>query len=252
MPESMFRSLDTEKRSLFVAKQIIQLIESGRFKVGDRLPPERQICDETGVSRPSVREAIVALELLGIVERRAGAGTTVLRSIRPRRETEEILEFLSTVFRGENMPLHLMEARRALEFGALQLRFEDIEPSDLDDLELALKSMRAAMDSGDPLSYFEADMDFHRALMDLAGNPVIQSINDNLVSRMKGLAGWFEALEKYWSADVNAYMAVSYEVHAEIFAAIQSGDLALVNQVLNRHYEQSVWWKSVSDRSERA
>lgn len=246
MASAIFRSLESEKRSLFVARQIIELIESGQVKVGERLPPERQICEETGVSRPSVREAIVALELLGIVERRAGAGTFVVQSIRPRLRAEDILSFLSMVFRGEHMPLHLMEARRAIELGALELGFSSIDESELVELEQALEAMRVAMEQGAPEAYFDADMRFHRVLMALVSNPVIQSISANLVDEMKQMVGWIQALQEHWTSDVGDYLAGSYRVHLEIFAAVKAGDLAGTQDALKRHYEQSIWWRSVS------
>src|SRR5215468_10075973 len=61
-----------------VAEQIGGLIQAGEFRVGDRLPPERELAKQLGVSRPVVREALIALEIAGIVDVRGGAGTFVV------------------------------------------------------------------------------------------------------------------------------------------------------------------------------
>ena len=63
-----------------VAEQIKTLISSGEFKEGSKLPPERDLALQLGVSRPTVREAMIALELLGLVEVRVGAGIFVISS----------------------------------------------------------------------------------------------------------------------------------------------------------------------------
>src|SRR5690606_12582957 len=148
MQKRLFQSLDTEKRSLFVARQILEILRQGVLKVGDKLPTEKQICEETGVSRPCVREAVVALELLGIVERRAGAGTFVINSIEAPAETE-LLGFLSLVFREGQTPLHLMEARQSLEFGALQLDWDTPEPHELEAMSAIVDEMEQAVNSHD-------------------------------------------------------------------------------------------------------
>ncbi|EKD34792.1 MAG: hypothetical protein ACD_75C02183G0001, partial [uncultured bacterium] len=66
-----------KKKSSFIADQILRMINSGLYKAGSRLPSERTITEQMGVSRPSLREAISALQIVGILESRPGDGTYV-------------------------------------------------------------------------------------------------------------------------------------------------------------------------------
>lgn len=73
----MFERLVSKKKSEHVVEQILEAIKSGRYGPGDKLPPEEEIAKLTGVSRPSVREALGALRLIGILETKVGDGTYV-------------------------------------------------------------------------------------------------------------------------------------------------------------------------------
>ncbi|MDR7465382.1 MAG: GntR family transcriptional regulator, partial [Armatimonadota bacterium] len=76
-----FQRILTKKKSTHVAEQILQAIMSGQYRVGDRLPPERVLAEEMGVSRPSVREALSALQIVGVVASRVGDGTYVRSAV---------------------------------------------------------------------------------------------------------------------------------------------------------------------------
>src|SRR5688572_15537739 len=97
-----------ENRRLYrqIADQIAALIERGEYKAGQRLPPERDLAKQLGVSRPSVREALIALEVEGYVEVRVGSGVYV---VGPR--TEDAAEPLST----DSGPFELIRARWLIE-----------------------------------------------------------------------------------------------------------------------------------------
>src|SRR5512145_2412646 len=90
-----------------IAEQIVQLIRRGEYRPGDRLPPERDLAKKLHVSRPSVREALIALEVEGYVEVRVGSGVYVTRRPPPMRRAEA-----STADSG---PFELITARRLLE-----------------------------------------------------------------------------------------------------------------------------------------
>jgi len=244
MPKRLFQSLDTEKRSLFVARQILDLISQGVLKVGEKLPTEKQICEETGVSRPCVREAIVALELLGIVERRAGAGTFIVNSIKAPSDTE-VLGLLSLIFREGQTPFHLIEARYALEYGALQLGLDTPEPQELDKLESVVRDMEKAQQERDVHAYFRLDMEFHRCLMELVKNPVIQGIMDQLIAETQKQEGWIEALERYTFSRPDK-VASSLDVHKRIVESLRRGDKEGLLQLLKEHYDQTSWLRGIN------
>ena len=73
----MFKLIQTKKVYMQVVEQVRDLIKSGKLKPGDKLPPERILAERLGVSRPSIREGIVALEILGLVVSRGGKGNII-------------------------------------------------------------------------------------------------------------------------------------------------------------------------------
>src|SRR5512135_382171 len=85
-----FQSIEPRRLYRQIAEQIRALIRAGEFQPGGRLPPERDLARQLGVSRPSVREALIALEVEGLVEVRIGSGIYVLGEVRdgtPKGET---------------------------------------------------------------------------------------------------------------------------------------------------------------------
>src|SRR5512140_3135570 len=86
-----FQSIEPRRLYRQIAEQIRTLIKSGEFKAGGRLPPERDLARQLGVSRPSVREALIALEVEGLVEVRIGSGiyVTGLPRAAPPTESEQ-------------------------------------------------------------------------------------------------------------------------------------------------------------------
>ena len=74
-----FQSIEPRRLYRQIADQIRELIRAGEFLAGSRLPPERDLAKQLGVSRPSVREALIALEVEGLVEVRIGSGINLLR-----------------------------------------------------------------------------------------------------------------------------------------------------------------------------
>ncbi len=106
-----------KKKSSFIADQILLMINSGRYKAGSKLPSERIITEQMGVSRPSLREAISALQIVGILESRPGDGTYVCGPA----ATEDLVRQALDVLEECDSPYENMQARKALEIGAAQL-----------------------------------------------------------------------------------------------------------------------------------
>src|SRR5450830_1305649 len=106
------KQVDNRRLYQQIADQIRSLIQDGNFPVGARLPPERDLAQQLGVSRPSIREALIALEVEGSVEVRMGAGVYVSHA--PERSSHE------TAAMGES-PIELMQARSAVEGSVVML-----------------------------------------------------------------------------------------------------------------------------------
>jgi GntR family transcriptional regulator, transcriptional repressor for pyruvate dehydrogenase complex len=148
-----------------IAEQIEALVRGGAFAPGTRLPGERELAERVGVSRPSLREALIALETAGLIETRVGDGTYVRRDIPA-----------TPVFPLANRDLgpgtlEQFEARRALECAAAELAAQRASAADLAALRESLARMTALVERGSNPA--EEHHLFHVALADAARNQII-------------------------------------------------------------------------------
>lgn len=154
-----FKPIRQERLYLKVAEQLSQSIDQGQIAPGDRLPSERDLVDQFGVSRPTIREAMIALELSGRVEIRSGSGVYV-------KHGEEI----ETSLFQDNAPgpLELLEARFYIESDAAALAAHRATEEDIQSLELAFQALK-----GEGLNaelQEEADERFHLLVAKASGN----------------------------------------------------------------------------------
>ncbi len=147
-----------------VAGQLGELIRQGEFRQGDRLPPERDLARQLGVSRPTVREAMIALEIAGLVDVRTGSGAYVRGA-----SSAGVLPFAPPDI-GPS-PFELVAARRLIEpevaFAAAGCMRADV----LAGIAETLDAMRAGIDSGDGVQ--AADRLFHTRIAAATGNTVL-------------------------------------------------------------------------------
>jgi DNA-binding FadR family transcriptional regulator len=147
-----------------IAEQLRALMETGEFAVGQRLPAERDLAVQLGVSRPSVREALIALEVEGWIEVRSGSGVYVLRNTALVTDTQATYD--------EWGPLELIMARGLIEGEAAALAATHASKEHITSMATALAQMKAALKDGkDPLA---GDELFHRAVAQACGNEVLR------------------------------------------------------------------------------
>ena len=153
-----------------------ELISSGEFTAGARLPTERELTQRFGVSRSSLREAVRALALVGVVEARVGDGTYVTTL-----EPELLLTgvgFVSDLVDGASL-LELHQVRRLLEPEATRLATPRLADDDFARLDECI----AQMETADTVqAYIEADSAFHRVILSACGNATLASLIENLSS----------------------------------------------------------------------
>jgi GntR family uxuAB operon transcriptional repressor len=159
-----------EPRRLYqvVAEQIGQMIRTEEYRPGDRLPTERDLVGLLGVSRPVIREAMIALELAGLVEVRSGSGVYVCGRPLPGPLTG--LDVASS----EPGPFDLFAARLAVEGEIAAMAAENATAEDLTEMAAAIAQMRLAAQTG--RSTKPANQRFHLALAAAAKNPVLLKI----------------------------------------------------------------------------
>jgi GntR family uxuAB operon transcriptional repressor len=177
-----------------VARQIARLIEDRGGDPGWHLPSERELAEELQVSRPSVREAIIALEMRGIVEVRGRAGIVVL----PTASNVPNFDAANTdVGAG---PFEILEARKAVESSAAAIAASRATPYDIALLEENIANMARqsrTLESKDP-----ADREFHRIIANMTGNAVIISMIEALWTQQESSRMWKAIHQRIYSADV--------------------------------------------------
>src|ERR1700683_3005934 len=165
-------------------EQIVQQIEesvlNGSLKPGDQLPAERELAQRLGVSRTAVREAVKTLREKGLVEAYSGRGTFVTDGT--SQAARQSFDLMVKLGQAEGSP-HLAELRLILEPGIAALAAARVQEPEI----VALREAVTVMDGAqrDPEAYIEADLDFHLALAEAAGNPLILSLIDSIVGLLR-------------------------------------------------------------------
>lgn len=168
-----------------IVNQIRKHLETGKLKIGDRLPSERELCKMFGVGRSSVREAIRALVVMGNLEVIQGKGTFLCQS----EEASDQSSLLEKAMAA--LPFFdLMEAREILEIKVVQLAAERVDKADILRIHKAINRMA---ESTDVKTFLNADLDFHNALTESTGNLVIREMM-KVITRMLYKDSYFVAI----------------------------------------------------------
>jgi GntR family transcriptional regulator, transcriptional repressor for pyruvate dehydrogenase complex len=211
-------------------EQIRELIVSGEWGPGTKLPREADLASQLGLSRSSLREAVRALSLARVLVVRQGDGTYV-SSLEPGELLEPTLS-ATHLLRGRTV-FELFEVRRLLEPGAAALAALRADTEVLNDLWRELDRMLAAGDRADEL--VEADIGFHDVIARAAGNGVLRALLRSLSTRTVRARLW------HGIADRNALDRARAE-HARIYEAIAAGDAELARAAMVLHIAANEAW----------
>jgi len=162
---SMFRSIKHTKVSEEIVNQVRNQISEGLLKPGDRLPPERELVKEFGVSRPSLREALNSLVAMGFVEVRGKR--TFIKSV----TSERMQDPLSLLIQSDAQKIFdLIEVRKAIEVWGAYLAAQRATEEDIQRLESILEEMKKAFDQ--KRSMEKQDADFHLGIAQATHNTI--------------------------------------------------------------------------------
>jgi GntR family transcriptional repressor for pyruvate dehydrogenase complex len=161
--------VERTKLTASVFEQLLSYVVRGTWKPGDRIPPERELCQQLGIARTSLREALKAMELVGMLDSRVGDGTFVC----PR--SEFLSRPLLWAFTGtDNEELQeIMEARTIIEENLASLAATRASSEQIEEIGRAVQFMRDSIARGE--SILEADMAFHLAVSGSAQNHVLRN-----------------------------------------------------------------------------
>ncbi|MER8776275.1 FadR/GntR family transcriptional regulator [Mesorhizobium sp. M0199] len=214
-----------EPRRLYrqVADQLRQLIDAGEFSVGDRLPTERDLADQLGISRPTVREALIALEVEGRIRIRVGSGIYVTDPPSTAASEPEI----------EEGPFELLRAREFVEGAIAAEAALHVRPADIERLDDVLRRMEA-MRHPNKMT-ITLDREFHTAVAGILENAVlVRFIGELFDQRMNP---YFERLSIYF--ETNDSWQIAAKEHRAVRDAIAARDPERAKAAMQQHLRQS-------------
>jgi DNA-binding FadR family transcriptional regulator len=220
-----------------VADLLVAELRSGLFQPGERLPGERMLAEHYGVGRASVREALAALQLRGLVDIRQGAGSFFRADALERLARAAEIEPAGLALPADAGPAAVLEARRIFEpeIVALVARRAHADP----EVDALLEVMTASADPSDPEQrrrWSDADRRFHRQFAVATANPVLLAFADHLAELMDQPL-WQQLRDE--SIAVPGRTTLQLAEHRLIAAAVAEGDPAAARQHATQHIDRA-------------
>ncbi len=203
-----------------VAEKLVALIESGEYSVGMKLPAERDLAAMYSVSRPTIREAVIALELEGFVEVRMGSGVYVIENRKGKSRFSD----------KDVGPFELTEARALFEGEAAALAATMITDEELAHLAETLDEM-ACENNNDMDTHEAADKKFHMIIAQATNNSAITSVIEELWDEREKSALTRRMYEKVRDSGVKP----SVEEHRQVYEALKSHDAQAARDLMRAH-----------------
>lgn len=218
-------SIDPTSAVTEVTRRLLTYLTSDAVQPGDRLPAERQLAQTLGVGRSAVREALAALELLGVVNVRPGSGT-YLRG----RASELLPQTLSWgMLIGAPETHDLIGVRYGLEVQASRLAATSATPEDIAEIGRHLETMKKSVE--DYAAFVKADMLFHQAVAAAARNPLLADLLQTVRSLLRV---WVER-----ALNDTEHALVTLSEHDAVFTAISARDPDRAAAEMNTHMESA-------------
>jgi DNA-binding FadR family transcriptional regulator len=205
-----------------IADQLTELILAGEFKPGDRLPSERDLSQQLGVSRASVREALIAMEIDGLIDVRVGLGVFVCATPFARRQDRTL---------SDPGPFEVLEARQLIEGETAGLAAKNASTADLAAIRATISMMSDEVrGTGAGL---DADALFHLRIAEASGNGA-------LVHMVKQLwnfrySAMFRKLDEHF--DTPARHAAAIQEHLVLVEAIEHRDASKARGAIQAHLD---------------
>ncbi|PLW68590.1 FadR/GntR family transcriptional regulator [Pseudohalioglobus lutimaris] len=219
------KAVKTRRLYLQVAEQLVAVIQSGSIGAGERLPAERDLAERFGVSRPTIREAMIALEIAGLVEIRSGSGVYVVDNSAP---------FTPVAADQGPGPFEILEARRLFEGEACALAAERITNEQI----ASLKSLLAEMEQENRQhgAQEKADQQFHCLIAEAAGNSAISAT----VNWLWQLRNESEISQRFHQRVREEGIKPIIEDHRRILQALEERDPASSRRAMAAHLQRVI------------
>jgi DNA-binding FadR family transcriptional regulator len=241
----MLQAVEPQRLYRQIAERIRAAIAVGDYRPGSRLPAERELAQQLGVSRPSLREALIALEVEGRIEVRTGSGIYVLDgavSHQPQTGHDESAAPPHTDSPQEWGPLEVLRARQVFEVEIAAMAATHARRPDLQAMARALEQMREEAAAGRAPRH--GDEAFHLAVAKACGNDVLfDAVCRTWQARDSAL---FERLGDYFEQPPAWVQAINE--HDRVYQAICSQDARAARRAMQQHLRQAMKRYSASWR----
>ncbi len=223
----MFKSVVREANLTQRAQsQLEELIVNGSLRVGERLPSERELVEQLGVSKTVVREAMRSLATKGLIEVRPGSGMYVLGV-----GAHLMADPISLLMRKHRLTVkQIHEVREVLEIKLAALAAERARREDIEAMAETIRQLGEPDLS--PLRYAQLDVEFHNRLAAAAGNPLfsilINSINDVML----------EVRQRAFKLGKRKFLTNSISEHSRVLKCVEAGDVSGAQKAMAEHLER--------------
>lgn len=217
----MFVALEPRRLYRQVADQIRMLIETGELSDGERLPAERELAERFSVSRPTVREALIVLEVEGYIQIRMGSGVYISRKANP---TKTVLPATDS-----DGPFEILQARCIIESSIAEEAARLATPQNIVVLDDNLMRMQQSLNDANRALAF--DRAFHTAIADIIGNSALNRFTGLIYDQR--MTPYFEKLAGYFEGPHTWQLAL--EEHGVIRDAIAANNPAAAREAMRLH-----------------
>ncbi len=220
-----FTPIKTQRIYRDIIEQFKKMIYNGDLKKGDRLPPERLLCQKLGVSRASMREALRSMEIMGIIESRPGEGTFIVNEI-----TGAMVEPFSMAIALEKNQSDFIEVRKILESACAMIAAARHTEEDIENMKDQISIMEKNSDDG---VRADADKQLHRIISRSTGNKllidIVNAIADGIDSYIK------DARNRMMRSEGSADELLKQ--HKKIVECIESGNGGAASKEMEQHID---------------
>lgn len=230
-PLAFDTKIERETVAEMVSRRIMAMISARALKPGDQLPPERDLAESLGVSRPSVREAIRGLSILGVVKSRQGGGAYI-----SDLDAEALLGPIRFFLSLEDVNVReLYDARSLIESDVARRAAVNMSDAQLDELTAILAAQESTLQ--DARAFRVSDVDFHEAIWNGCGNAFLRKIGESL--NVLGLEFRKRASE------TGGVLEQSFADHHRLLAALRARDPDAAAQAAESHM-QNVYQSTIA------
>jgi len=229
-----FEKIDSKNKSQLAAEMLLSAIESKKYLPGDKLPSERVIATEMGLSRNTLREAIAALQIVGVIDVKHGQGNYIASL--DLDNLSNLDNSIRKIFASNDDPFIIIDARIAIEPGVVALACHVAAEKDIKELEVLLSNIFESIKDNAIIGYSVADYEFHMKIANCTHNHVIINTMKHLLDALKQPL-WRSMKKNIFSKEEIRNSRINE--HEKIFLSIKKRDPQLAQENLFSHLAES-------------